>query len=97
MECYCEIGEWPKFSRDSFPKSRKQHTCCECGSIIDIGEQYHCFTGMWDKFMIYRTCLICHKIRIEVEKTIGESPAFGTLYDCTGYQFESAGILEVQR
>ena len=97
MECYCEIGECPKFSRDSFPKSRKQHTCCECGSIIDIGEQYHCFTGMWDKFMIFRTCLICHKIRIEVEKTIGKSPAFETLYDCTGYQFESAGILEAQR
>ncbi|MEO5368506.1 MAG: hypothetical protein H7833_00360 [Magnetococcus sp. DMHC-1] len=45
-------------------KARKQHKCCECGKIIDIGSFYHVESGLWDgEFERYRTCGFCFEVR----------------------------------
>ncbi len=44
--------------------ARKEHTCCECGRIIKVGEGYFYFVGLLEdpgdlKFATYKTCAMC--------------------------------------
>lgn len=60
---YCEI---PIFFSASWPRARKQHTCCECGQPIFVGEKHGSFTGKWghhadNKVTTYRQHLECEE------------------------------------
>lgn len=45
MSDYCEI---PEFYSVSWPKAKKEHACCECGSKILIGEKYCRVNAKWE-------------------------------------------------
>lgn len=45
MSDYCEI---PDFYSVSWPKAKKEHHCCECGSPIFVGEKYCRVNAKWD-------------------------------------------------
>jgi len=59
------------------PKARKQHRCCECRGLIDIGESYHRFRGIWDRPETYKVCLECEALRSEVNADIHAEDASG--------------------
>ncbi len=45
MSDYCEI---PDFYSVSWPKAKKEYSCCECGTKILIGEKYCRVNAKWD-------------------------------------------------
>jgi len=50
-------------------KARKQHKCCECRGIIEIGESYNIHSGLWaGEWGNYKVCPECDEIRREVDK-----------------------------
>jgi hypothetical protein len=87
----CDIGggETPKIFNEHYPKSRKEHICCECGSIIKKGERYQNCSGLWDDFETYKTCSFCAKIRVQAQtdKDLDESFPFGQLWECVGMDY----------
>lgn len=49
-------------------RARKQHKCCECGGIIEIGEVYCCHRGVWDSsWYVFKVCDDCDKLRMRVD------------------------------
>ena len=91
----CDIGdaESPKIYRNEIRKARKTHICCECGSVIEVGELYDVFTGLWDRFMTYKTCLFCIQVRATAHVDMGlkydESIPFEQLWECVGMDYMS--------
>lgn len=76
-------------------KARKEHKCCECRGVIQVGETYNYHHGIWpDGPEQYKTCLECEALRTELDKDIpydDERTAFGNLYESV---FE-VGTLEI--
>lgn len=88
--CSCD-GDLPKIYNENIVKARKQHVCCECGSIIDHGEKYHITTGLWDTFETYRQCLTCRAVWDEAQdKIIDLCIPYESLWETVGVKFEYA-------
>lgn len=52
------------FYSESWRKARKPHKCCECGVIIEVGEQYEHVSGKADgRIFTAKTCAVCQDIR----------------------------------
>ncbi|OEU66208.1 MAG: hypothetical protein BA863_09200 [Desulfovibrio sp. S3730MH75] len=90
----CDIGESepPSFCRESNPKARKQHVCCECGSTIDKGEKYQRVEGMWEgDFATFKTCMFCIEAKEKSyengDYTRYEGIPFGQLWECIGMDY----------
>jgi len=82
MSCTCSIQDYegPSIYNESFPKSRKEHKCCECGEVIPVGVKYHKVEGLWDgSFSTYKTCMFCYEMR---EKHLEHGFIFGELWCC---------------
>lgn len=84
MECTCLIGQYndgenhPSVSSTTYPKARKEHTCCECKETIKPGEVYERHNGCWDgAWRTYLTCMPCQRIR----KAYCCSWVYGELHD----------------
>jgi len=65
------------------PKARKEHTCCECGGVIQKGEVYSLCSGLWDgSWSSFKQCIECNSL---MEKIAGKDRdsciAYGELYD----------------
>lgn len=68
------------FYSDKMRTARKQHRCCECGRVIEVGEHYQHVAGAWDrKVSTYKTCQQCKEIRESF--ACGEGFLFTTLWD----------------
>ena len=69
MECGCICGidnEPPTLFESKIVAARKQHACCECGEVVEIGQQYESVFGIWPSVNgaeRFRTCLPCATIR----------------------------------
>jgi hypothetical protein len=51
-------------AKEVIRKARKQHKCCECGNVINIGENYQYVSGIWDgEPSSYKTCESCSSVR----------------------------------
>ena len=86
--CSCDEGQ--SIYWESWPKARKTHTCCECGSQIDPGEEYYRLSGIWDgKFSRFKMCLICKDVFSEAEAEFG-CICLGQLWETVGVEFEYA-------
>lgn len=91
----CYDAEPPVVWRESKPKARKPHCCCECNGTIQPGERYSFFEGLWDgRFSNYRTCLDCEELRKQIMLSTRDpydpGPAFGGLCEEvfeSGYKF----------
>lgn len=89
----CNIGscEISRFSTKTTPVARKEHICCECDSIIAIGQRYENFRGLWDKFETYKTCLFCAGVRDQAYSDFdllpNEGIVFGELWSCVVYDY----------
>ena len=86
-------GETPSIVWDITLKARKEHTCCECLSVISIGETYHLTKGIWGgEFEQFRTCEICHMVKAEAYSSGNlrhdEGIAFGCLWEIVGVEYE---------
>lgn len=45
-------------------QARKSHKCSECKKVINRGDTYELFKGVWDgKIETYKTCLDCVSLR----------------------------------
>lgn len=89
----CYDAEPLLLEKETYPKARKQYTCCECGSTIDIGEEYQRVTGLFDgSWETWRTCIVCSRIRAAAYAEIDEPIAFTCLYELVGSEFEDAAI-----
>jgi len=63
-DCSMDIEGQPEFSTETFPVSRKEHKCCECGEIIPAGFMYNFISGKWEgEFLTFKTCMACYRIR----------------------------------
>ena len=62
-QCYCDY-EMPSFFREKFVRAKKQHKCCECHQVINIGDTYQYVIGKWDgEVQIYKSCEKCANLR----------------------------------
>ena len=88
---YCDIDNSSSVSWESHPMSMKIHTCCECGSQIDVGEKYWLLKGVWNgEFLTFKTCEMCENIRIEAINEGVECITLGCLYEEIGNKSEYA-------
>jgi hypothetical protein len=63
-------------------KAKKLYRCCECNGLIQSGERYQRYSGIWkDGPCAYKTCLDCVSLRCETSRdgdecgfTFGELP-----------------------
>ena len=57
-------GEFPICRTDKVRKSRKKHRCCECGSGIEMGEDYWYVSGVWPDIGpdSFKMCLPCARL-----------------------------------
>jgi hypothetical protein len=63
-DCSCYDGVDATFSKTTWRKARKSHTCAECSAEIRPGERYEVTTGKWDGYMeSHKTCKTCVAIR----------------------------------
>ncbi len=78
--------------REEYPKARKPHKCCECGSDIDPGEKYQKITGLHEgSWVEFKTCYVCINVRAEAEADLGYQIGLTCLYEETGTKYEYAG------
>lgn len=90
---YCDIDNGPSVSWESHPVSMKIHTCCECGSQIDVGKKYQSLMGVWGReFLTFKTCEICENMRKEAMLKGVECISFGCLHEVISSEFEYAVI-----
>lgn len=62
-------GEIPRAYRQATPVAHKEHTCCECGGIIEVGETYYVYSGVWDSGPeTFKTCTDCNQLREAVDE-----------------------------
>jgi hypothetical protein len=90
----CNIGDcvMADLYRESTPKARKQHVCCECGATIDPGETYQRVEGMWDgRFYTFKTCDFCAQVRLKAEHDVNgygyHGVPFTELWECMGMDY----------
>ena len=92
--CNLGSGDLPKFFECYHPVARKEHICCECGSIILKGEKYESFTGLWDEFETYKTCSFCSTVRSmatgDFDLNSDEGFPFGELWECVGTDYAAS-------
>lgn len=72
-------GDIAEFYRESRPKARKPHQCCECGETIPVGTVYQRASGksegdVWSE----ATCAVCEEIR---RAFVCGSVTFGMLWE----------------
>lgn len=70
MKCSCintgASDNGPLAFKETRPKAHKQHICCECKRVIEVGEVYAYENGIWDFGpKVYKTCPDCLSIRKE--------------------------------
>ena len=89
----CNIGssDMPRLCTETFPKAKKSHTCCECGSTISPGEKYERIDGLWDDFATFKTCWFCRDVReqarVDFDLDYDEGFPFGGLWECVGMDY----------
>lgn len=58
--CRVDGAEQFEVWQQSTPTARKEHTCCECGRPIHVGETYHRGRGMYEsKWFAVAWCRHC--------------------------------------
>lgn len=81
MSCYCDY-DGPEFVSTDTRTARKQHTCCECGHVIALGEKYEHVAGKWDgKLDTFDTCEMCVDLRDALADYNGGCFQYGGLAD----------------
>lgn len=101
MSCYCDT-EAPSVFASATPKAKKAHRCCECNGVIQPGETYQRYWGVWDgEAATYRICSDCNeaaKWYTSLVKCFGDCRSFGSLHsdmyeDATEHDHEVRGFL----
>lgn len=60
----CGCDNPPEFYERSIVAARKEHHCCECGTVIVKGERYERVSGKWEGDMeTFKTCMPCVELR----------------------------------
>lgn len=57
-------GDAPDLYEVTTPKARIEHKCCQCGEVIQPGQRYSRFRGLYEwGFSTFKSCLPCEEIR----------------------------------
>lgn len=77
--CYCDFDK-PEFFRKRFIHAKKEHKCCECGKVIQVGSEYEYISGKWDgSFDSFKSCMKCSDLRSSLAEVA--CPYYGGLFD----------------
>jgi len=58
------------FQKTKVCKAAKEYQCCECETVIHIGDKYQNMFGVYEGYGdTFRTCLRCVEVRSQVQKT----------------------------
>jgi hypothetical protein len=80
--CDCDFTQ-PEFFTSQIRKARKEHTCCECGSKINPGDNYYFYSGKWeDNISSYKTCNDCQELAKEALECYGLGEMYDSLWEC---------------
>lgn len=62
------MSEQPDCYSLSTPKARKEHRCCECGGVIQVGEKYFSHNLVWEgTAATFKCCSDCEALRKKVD------------------------------
>jgi hypothetical protein len=87
------MSDYPSCWTDSHPTARIRHRCCECGGVIEPGEKYHIFSGVWDgEPSRYKTCSDCQSIRRGIRPEIANEIELGGLAVWFVDEFDASGL-----
>jgi len=76
----------PKVYTITNPKARKEHRCCECRGVIQVGEIYERYTGIWDEPDTFKTCPDCVALRDEISTETKNNYTFECLHEECEYE-----------
>lgn len=66
--------EMPSVYQCDRPKARKEHRCCECRGVIQVGEIYNKHHGIWGgEAADYKVCNECEELRALVDAGVAHS------------------------
>ena len=64
MSLCCTDFEAAEFYRENMRNAAKKHTCCECNSLIQPGDEYQYISGKWEgTFYTFKSCEKCADLR----------------------------------
>ena len=100
--CSCSLyitDSPPDFYIAKTRKAKKEHTCCECGSIIKPGSNYEHVSGKWDGSVdIYKTCLLCVRIRNDLfSPTWVHGCLRSDIWDCLGLDYLTGETIDDEK
>lgn len=73
----CDDFDPPKLYLEQKRKARKNHTCYECRGLIQKGESYMYYKGLWDgDFCEFKHCLDCSSLIQQAQKKDSECGCF---------------------
>ena len=77
----CCVDKAADVYNESWQRARKRYKCCECRSLIQIGEEYQrvkmLYDGLW---VTYKTCEKCADLRDSLADI--DCPSFEYLREC---------------
>ena len=95
---------------ERMPTARKEHQCCECDRIIQVGEKYSYFAGRWEddisscrrngRLIVRKTCLKCDQdwktiLRVFRENSLEElDRVYGSLQQAVQDAFDNDLLTE---
>lgn len=93
----CDCGDGPSTYRETRPKARRDHKCCECGGVIRSGETYTSFWGVWDgESSTFKTCADCEALAgWAMDEHDCFCPNFGSLHDGVLKLVRESGLPEL--
>jgi len=78
---YSDDFDPPEFYKETRPKAKKEHRCCECKRVIHVGDEYVRAYGKWDGVCeAFKTCLHCENLRKLMYKKFDVVCCFERLY-----------------
>lgn len=83
------MNDTPDVYEEKVRKARKDHICCECGEIIQSGDEYVYCHGIWEGYPAgYKQCKECNDLmkkasRMNYSKggSNADGPALGYLFE----------------
>lgn len=78
------MSEMPSCYTSAVRTARKDHKCCECRGVIQAGEKYHYYSGIWDGIArTFKTCEECNELRCKADDGLNHEDVtpFGYLYE----------------
>jgi len=90
--CSCAVDYDPADVYEAnMVKGRKEHQCCECGAVIEVGELHEYVSALWSSeggWCHWRTCQPCKRIREDLcQRGWYFEGLRETIWECWGFDY----------